>query len=151
MEKTVLQALMINNNKGVWVYVRTPLHGGDLRLQSEPDLFLESAVTRKVGVSTTVCEGHELGSCVCVCLRVIVCVCLCIHSQPPAPALPVPSLEQPLNAMFYSVAIPVPLQSQHLHIPIDQWYWQGYNRSNCLLQIISGKSLQFQEDGWGTG
>jgi len=82
-------------------------------------------------------------------------VCAHIHSQPPTSALSVPSLEQLLNARFSSVAMPVPLQSQHLQIPLqipqDQWYWEGCNRSNCLLQIISGKGhCNSRRMDWGT-
>jgi len=80
-------------------------------------------------------------------------VCAHIHSQPPTSALSVPSLEQPqCHHGFANVVMPVPLQSQHLHIPQDQWYGQGCNHSNCLLQIISGKShCNSRRMDWGTG
>jgi len=106
---------------------------GNLRLQSEPDLLLGSHYCKGIWSFTTV---HEVGR--CVCLRVIVCVHASVVSH---------NLQHGLslhwsNSMFYSVAMPVPLQSQHLHIPQDQWHWQDYNHSNCLPQ--REKSLQFQ-------
>jgi len=116
---------------------------GNLRLQSEPDLLLLRSYCCKDSWSfTIVVFGVRRKQTVCVCT-----------SQLPTSALFVLSLEQFLNAMFSSIAtMSVPLQSQHLHIPQDQWYGQGCNRSNCLLQIISGKShCNSRRMDWGTG
>jgi len=95
---------------------------GNLRLQSEPDLLLlrSYTVAKMLEFHQSIWSVQEVGS-----------VCAHIHSQ--SRALSVPSLEQILNAMFSSVAMPVPLQSQHLHMFTADNLWE--------------ESLQFQEDG----
>jgi len=80
--KTVLQTLKISDKVKVFEYymytVHTPLHGGNIRLQSEPDLLLLRNYCCKGSWSfNTVSEVHELGSCVCV----PTCDCVCLYAS----------------------------------------------------------------------